>query len=63
MGKFAKKTHKKQLTNTTFSLAVKYQYGYEYHTDTSQKLSQYKCYLTRNLETKYSTAKYGQNNQ
>ena len=55
------KTHKKQLT--TLSSAVKYQYGYEYHTDNSKKLSKYKDYLTRNLATKHSTAKHGQNNQ
>ena len=36
---------------------MKYQYGYEYHTDNSQKRSKYKNYLTRNLETKCSTAK------
>ena len=42
---------------------MKYQYGYEYHTDNSQKLSKYKDYLTRNLATKHSTAKHGQNNQ
>ncbi len=36
-GKICLKTHKKKLTNTTFLLAVKYQYGYEYHTDNSKK--------------------------
>ncbi len=39
MGKIAQKTHKKATDNTTLSLAVKYQNGYEYHTDNSQKLS------------------------
>ena len=45
------------------SLALKYQYGYEYHTDNGQKLLKYKDYLSRNLATKHSTAKHGQNNQ
>ncbi len=39
MGKNCLKIHKKATDNTTLSLAVKYQYGYEYHTDNSQKLS------------------------
>ena len=42
MGKLAKKLTK-ATDNTTLSLAVKYQHGYKYHTDNSQKLSKYKC--------------------
>ena len=57
------KDAQKATDNTTLSSAVKYQYGSEYHTDNSQKLSKYKDYLTRNLATKHSTAKHGQNNQ
>ena len=56
------KNSQKATDNTTLSLAVKYRHGYEYHTDNSQKLSKYKDYLTRNLATKHSTAKHGQNN-
>ncbi len=48
---------------TDLSSAVKYQHGYEYHTDNSQKLSKYEDYLTIDLATKHSTAKHGQNNQ
>ena len=36
MGKVAKNSQK-ATDNTTLSFAVKYQYGYEYHTDNSQK--------------------------
>ena len=56
-------TTQKATDNTTLSLAVKYQHGYEHHTDNGQKLSKHKDYLTRNLATKHSTAKHGQNNQ
>ena len=42
MGKFLKNSQK-AIDNTILSLAVKYQHGYEYHTDNSQKLSKYKC--------------------
>ncbi len=62
IGKIAQKLTKRT-DKTTLSFAVKYQYGDEYHTDNSQQLSKYKDYLTRNLATKHSTAKYGQNNQ
>ena len=56
-------SHKKATDNTTLSLAVKYQHGYEYHTDNGQKTVKCKDYLNRNLATKHSTAKHGQNNQ
>ena len=52
MGKICLKNSQKATDNTTLSLAVKYQHGYEYHTDNGQKLSKYKDYLTRNLATK-----------
>ena len=37
------KHSQKATDKTKLSLAVKYQHGYEYHTDNSQKLSKYKC--------------------
>ena len=46
MDKLLRKTQKKT-DNTTLCQAVKYQYGSEYHTDNSPKLSKYKVYLTR----------------
>ena len=58
MGNIAKNSD-----NTRLSFAVKYQHGYEYYTENSQTLLKYKDYLTRNLATKHSTAKHGQNNQ
>ena len=63
MGKNLLTNSQKATDNITLSLAVKYQFGYEYHTNNNQKLSKYKDYLTRNLATKHSTAKHGQNNR